>query len=46
MASENLQAAVKWLLDQRPEYGEAAVRVIFHDGQIRRIEKNLVERTQ
>jgi len=46
MTTEVIQAAISWLLNQRIDYGEAGIKILFHDGQIRRIEKTIVEKEQ
>ena len=43
-----IKKAAEWLQEQinRYPFGEIGIRLIVHDGQIRRIEKTIIEKEQ
>ncbi len=41
-----IDAAFNWVLKQKVEYGEVTLKFIFHDGQLRQIERDLKEKIQ
>ena len=49
MSDEKLfEINIAWLRDQisKMRYGDAAIRVIVHDGQVRRVERAVTEKIQ
>jgi len=45
---ELLEANIAWLREQifKIHYGEAGIRVILHDGEIKRLERTVTEKIQ
>jgi len=48
ISEEVLITTITWLRDKASEmrYGEAGIRIIIHDGKIKRIERTVTEKVQ
>ena len=45
MNHEQLKELIAWIQEQEIDYGEISIRFIFHNGQLRFIEKDRKEKT-